>query len=124
MKFKDLETALEYFKPIVKESDSPMSKTDWKNDDIDMIELEKKEDEFFKNNYIVLSIDDDDLYFFANDFLVYEIGHSRRGQHYYIICEKSTLELSVIASKPDGDGGAIAIPDILIDLIKNGEIIK
>jgi hypothetical protein len=46
----------------------------------------------------------------------YEIGHSRRGQHYYIFVKESNRELYLYASEPDGSGGPVEMTDILLDI--------
>lgn len=54
-----------------------------------------------------------------------ELGHSRRGQHYYLLV-RSLLETKVLiyASEPDGDGGSLELSDILFKLIENRIIVK
>jgi hypothetical protein len=47
---------------------------------------------------------------------VYEIGHSRRGQFYYILVDTSG-NLTLYASEPDGSGSSVNFPDIIIQLI-------
>ncbi len=64
--------------------------------------------------------DMDDSYLFENNW-VFNIGHSRRGQFYYIIVD-SKRNLSLYASQPDGSPGPIELPSVLIDLVKNGII--
>ncbi len=48
----------------------------------------------------------------------YKIGHARRGQFYFLLVG-SNGELDVYASKAEGDGCAIAMPNILIELIQD-----
>lgn len=50
---------------------------------------------------------------------VYNLGHARRGQFYYIICYPEEKQFSIYASKPDGSGTSIDIDDIFIKLIKD-----
>ena len=85
----------------------------------ELIELENK----LRQNNFVVEDDCNVLYYFDNVY-VYEIGHSRRGQFYYFLFDINTKNFSVIASEPDGSGGAVELPDILIDLIKNEVIIQ
>lgn len=121
MKVKDLETALKYFIPIRTENDSPLIGFNWDkatDNEVDMILEEEKQ--FKKLNYVV---DENDSLYYYTDYLVLSIGHSRRGQWYYILCHKDSLELSVLATKPDGDGGMISLPDTLYTMIQAGDII-
>lgn len=76
-----------------------------------------------RDKYFIVENDFSILYYFENVY-VYEIGHSRRGQFYYILFDINTKIFSVIATEPDGSGGDINLPDILIDLIKNEIIVK
>ena len=46
---------------------------------------------------------------------VMDLGNSRRGQFYYLIVCKTTLE--VFASQPDGSGGSLAFPQKAVDAI-------
>ena len=65
---------------------------------------------------------DEDSYMFENNW-VFHVGHSRRGQFYYITVDtKGTIEL--YASRPDGSPGSIDMPDVLIDLVADGILIK
>ncbi len=121
MKVKNLETALKYFIPIRTENDSPLIGFDWnKATDNEVAMIIEQEKQFQKLNYIAGN--DDSLYYFT-DYLVFEVGHSRRGQFYYILCHQNSLELSVLATEPDGSGGMINLPDVLFTMIKNGDVI-
>lgn len=56
----------------------------------------------------------------------YHIGHSRMGQRYFILIsvhEVSGSNVFLRATEPDGDGGSIALPKVLADLIKDGIIV-
>lgn len=55
--------------------------------------------------------------------LVYDLGHSRRGQYYYLIIEDDRT-ISVFATKPDGDGTSIELDDILFELFENNMLEK
>ena len=64
--------------------------------------------------------DDDD---FETEWrYVHEIGHSRRGQHYYLTIHPDTREIRVFATKPDGRGTDIEIGDALLDMFEKGVI--
>ncbi len=63
--------------------------------------------------------EDDGDYTIANYDYKFTIGHSRRGQVYYILIHGSRT-ISLFASEPDGSGGTIGCPDILIKLISDG----
>lgn len=63
--------------------------------------------------------EDDGDYTIANYDYKFTIGHSRRGQVYYILIHGSRT-ISLFASDPDGSGGTIGCPDILIKLISDG----
>lgn len=41
---------------------------------------------------------------------IYNMGHSRRGQFYYLICSNEG-NFSIVATKPDGGGGAISLEE-------------
>ena len=66
-------------------------------------------------------LDDEDYIISLYDYQ-FEIGHSRRGQVYSLLCNEKTRKLSIYASEPDGGGGSVACPDILIKLILDGII--
>jgi len=94
---------------------------DWKNATNEQAkEYLKIENNIKKNSIVVEMYSDLSAY---DDHLAYEIGHSRKGQHYYILCNKDTLQLSILATNPDGCGSDIALPDILIEMIKNEDIV-
>ncbi len=123
MKIKNLKAAREYgFRPVFHEKNLPSNVTEWNNDltDEEITNLLLEEDKIKKENIVVS--DRDELYYF-DDYLILNIGHSRRGQYYYIFCHKETLELYVYASKPDGSGGVCDLPDILVQMILNGDVI-
>ena len=125
MKAKDLQSALKYFTPILHEKNLPSKVTEWRNDFnesefIDFMELPKKDEEAKKGAIIVA---DGDALEYYDDFFAWGLGHARRGQHYYLLCHKETLEISVMASEPDGSGSAIEMPNELIDAILAGDII-
>lgn len=65
----------------------------------------------------------DEEYVIANYDYKYEIGHSRRGQHYYLLVSEKSRTISLYASKPDGGGGSIGCPDVLLKLIIDGIIV-
>lgn len=125
MKAKDLETAKKYFQPIFKEEKLPSKTATWR---ADFTENEWAEystlwmkDDMVKQNNIVVN-DNSALYYFEG-FLALSIGHSRRGQHYYILCEIETLNVYIFATNPDGGGGIIDFPEIIYKMIANGELI-
>ena len=71
----------------------------------------------------------DDCHSFESqdDFLEYyeyflNIGHSRRGQCYYLLVNSDNI-LLIITTKPDGEGGSVLLPDILINMIKDNCVI-
>jgi len=49
--------------------------------------------------------------------LTYNLGHSRRGQFYYLIIENDR-SVSVLATEPDGSGTSINIDDVFMKLFK------
>ena len=73
-------------------------------DNVDLKELEKF-DFFYKFPY---DTDYSDDYEFDNK-MIYEIGHSRRGQFYFILVDKTSLEISVYATEPDGSGTDVVL---------------
>lgn len=70
--------------------------------------INKKEEEE-NENYVLSSFD-----------YKFEIGHARRGQFYYLLASESTRNIIIYASEPDGAGGMIGCPDILINLVIGG----
>ena len=125
MKIKDLETAKKYgFKLLISESDLINEAAAWR-DDFTPEELEEfkkiseKNKKLMQENIVVPEYSC--LSGFEGDYGV-DIGHSRRGQHYYILCNPDTLVLSVFATKPDGSGSNRVLPDWLFEMIKNGDV--
>ena len=70
-----------------------------------------KEDEKENENWTIASYD-----------YAYNIGHSRRGQFYYLLVDEATRAIDIYASKPDGSGTSIRLPDVLIRLITDNII--
>lgn len=58
------------------------------------------------------------------DGFIYDIGHSRRGQSYYLFVGDGSLGISILGSEPDGAGGMIGLPNKIIELFENGIICK
>ena len=56
---------------------------------------------------------------FYSDYKL-NLGHSRRGQFYWILVNSGSRNLSIVATMPDGDGGAIRIPNILMRMVEEG----
>ena len=54
----------------------------------------------------------------------YNIGHARRGQCYYILINAQTRVVFIYASEPDGSGGVIQLPDLLVTMINDGVLVK
>ena len=88
-------------------------------DNVDLKELEK----FDFLHQFPYTTDFSDDYEFDNK-MFYQIGHSRRGQFYYILVDKTSLEISVYATRPDGSGTSIGVGSILFDLIQAGLVEK
>lgn len=121
----NLETLMSYgFFELFKEENLPSKITEWRNDftdeEIDEFSNLYLKDEEYRQKYFVIS-DSHTLYYYEN-VLVYNIGHSRRGQFYYLILDKTSLQLSILASKADGEGSSISLPDVILKLYKNGLI--
>lgn len=55
------------------------------------------------------------------DKYVYNLGHARRGQFYYITIDIDG-EIRLFASRPDGSGTDIIMSDVLIQMYKLGMI--
>jgi hypothetical protein len=122
MKFKSLESAKEFFSPIFDGNELPLK--DWSKPNLTNEEAEKiiaKEKEI-NQTHIVVS-EDNDLHFYDDDYLAYEISHARRGQFYYLLCNIKTLEISVLATTPDGSGCEVLMPDILIKWFSLGYLV-
>lgn len=88
-------------------------------DNVDLKELEKFG--FFSDFEYETDYSED--YEFENQ-MIYEMGYSRRGQFYYILVDKSSLIISVYATKPDGSGSNVAMSSVIFDLIQAGLVEK
>ena len=53
---------------------------------------------------------------------VFEIGHSRRGQFYYILVFEGTGDIYLFTSRADGDGAMIDAPDVILKMFTDGII--
>lgn len=65
--------------------------------------------------------DDSTLSYYDYSF---NIGHSRRGQFYYLLVSEKSRIINIYASKSDGSGCSIELTSKLIDLFENGLIEK
>jgi len=63
----------------------------------------------------------DDFEYYDN-FLFLFINFSRRGQSYWLMAGKDTLNILIVATKPDGDGSFVELPNVLLEMIKNGDV--
>lgn len=88
-------------------------------DSVDLKELEKFG--FFSSFEYETDYSED---FEFENTMIYEMGHSRRGQFYFILIDKSSLVMSVYATEPDGSGSDIAMSDVIFDLIQAGLVEK
>lgn len=52
----------------------------------------------------------------------FEIGHARRGQFYYLLASESPRSMIIYATEPDGSGGSVGCPDVLIRLVEDGVV--
>lgn len=86
----------------------------------EFLETDEKEEEFIENHYVIEGISDP-FFYYNNLAYIYPIGHSRRGQFYYILIFNDG-EIMLEATKPDGDGGMIDFPDVIIELYKDNLI--
>ena len=122
MKFKDLETAKRLFFPIFNEDKLPLE--DWLKPNLTDEEAKKiiEKEEEIKKTHILVS-DENDLSYYADGYLAYEIAHARRGQYYYLLCNIENLDISVLATKPDGTGCIALMPDILIEWFSKGYLV-
>ena len=62
----------------------------------------------------------DDQYDIAKSDYNCCIGAGRRGQYYYLLVNASTRNVSIYASKPDGDGCPTNVDDVFFKLILDG----
>ncbi len=69
-----------------------------------------KED--YEDNFVILNYD-----------YVLDLGHSRRGQHYYVLVKLNNRSVSLYASEPDGNGCEISVPEKLLKLFTDRVII-
>ena len=60
---------------------------------------------------------------FINKY-AFELGHSRRGQFYYILIDKKSREISIYSTKPDGDGGQLYLDSVYGILSKLLEMVE
>jgi hypothetical protein len=107
------------FVKIVKGSDSPIYLTD-NNTPIAVFDKLYQEYLKFIENYVIDNEYDDPLSECEGQY-IYDLGHSRRGQHYYILIQKD-LQVTILASKADGDGTHVKVGDIFQKLISKGFI--
>jgi len=122
MKFKNLENAKGFFSPIFDGNKLPLkdwSKPNLTNEDAERIIAKEKE---INQTHIVVS-EDNELHYYADDYLAYEISHARRGQFYYLLCNVETLDISFLATTPDGSGCEVLMPDILIKWFSLGYLV-
>jgi len=63
--------------------------------------------------------ENEDYYLMASDYC-FEIGHARRGQFYYLLVSDASRYIIVYATEPDGSGGSILLPDVLIKMALDG----
>lgn len=70
-----------------------------------------KEEEEENENYTIASFD-----------YGFEIGHARRGQFYYLLVDENSRNIIIYATEPDGSGGTVMCPDVLIKLVLDGII--
>lgn len=90
------------------------------DDDISQMELDTKR---LKETHRVIDSEYHPLYCCSN-CMVYEMGHARRGQYYYLIFNIKENKFYVLASKPDGSGSEKEIPDIIIKLVEDGIVVR
>lgn len=85
-------------------------KEDLKLEDLVQFGFSKNDDDFKHNN----NLDEINPLWWAT--YIYNIGHSRRGQFYYIIVQENR-NVFLYASKPDGDGGFVPLTEKEIYLL-------
>ena len=73
--------------------------------------------ELLQYGFYIPSKDDEDNedYNISNSDYVLSFGHSRRGQFYYILIKNRNVY--IYSSKPDGDGGKLLLPYVILTLI-------
>lgn len=49
---------------------------------------------------------------------IYDCGHARRGQCFYILVSENR-HLSIYSTEPDGSGGKVLLPNVLIEMVKD-----
>ena len=60
-------------------------------------------------------------YNFENKY-AFNLGHSRRGQFYYLLVDKDSREVYIYSTKPDGDGGELLLNNIFFKLLEIVEV--
>jgi len=126
MKVKDFTKLTNYgFQKVIDKDDLPLiqyykeNKSETYNHN-EYLKALKREERILQTHYIIE--DEDDPFYYYNDlYYVYNIGHSRRGQFYYILVF-TDYTIGLLATKPDGDGGFIEYPDVIIELFKDNLI--
>lgn len=63
---------------------------------------------------------EDELGYHSRFDFRYEIGHARRGQFYYLLVSEIGRTIVILATDPDGSGGIVNCPDVLIKLFAEG----
>lgn len=106
------------FKKVALEKDDPFYNIYNESSDKPIEKYLTLSEIFHKSHYLV---SDTSNYVFRHkaDY-IYHLGHSRRGQNYYIIVDK-TRYLTIFASEADGEGSNLLIDmDVFIKLYKGG----
>ena len=70
-----------------------------------------KEEELENEEYTISSYD-----------YKFEIGHARRCQFYYLLVGEKTRDVIIYATEPDGSGGTVICPEVLIKLSVDGVV--
>jgi hypothetical protein len=66
--------------------------------------------------------EDNEEYTISSYDYKFEIGHARRGQFYYLLASEKPRSIIIYASEPDGGGGIVNCPDVLIRLVEDGVV--
>jgi hypothetical protein len=94
----------------------------------------KLKEEFYKKSILsefgfVFEVEDpecansfNEIDFEIVDKFVCALGHSRRGQHYYLTIHPETFEIYVYANEADGRGTHIMIGDVLFRMFEKGMV--
>lgn len=92
-------------------------------DDVDLAILLKYGFDLFDQEYRECYFEEEDAAYYHEDGYIYNLGHSRRGQFYYIYVGGNRY-FRIYSTRPDGSEDSILLGNVLFDLISAGIVEK